>query len=81
MNNMEWISVEDRLPEIPNDSPSWSQQIKVIGYWLNGTNHQWAEFYYVKRTVRGKEVKRFEWQGRINTFPISHWAIPEPPNK
>jgi len=26
--------------------------------------------------VRGQIVERFEWNGRINTFPITHWAIP-----
>jgi len=69
---LKWIPVKDRLPEIPKDAPSYSQYVKVLGAW----DKHWAEFYYVRKMVRGQIVERFEWNGRINTFPITHWAIP-----
>lgn len=72
---MEWININDRLPEIPDCKHEFDKRVKVIGSW----GEQWAEFYYVRKTIRGKIVERFEWGGRINTFPITHWAIPEPP--
>lgn len=71
--NLEWISVNDRLPTIPENQAF--QNVKVLGAW----NGQWTELYYRRVTVREKIVERFEWQGRICTFPISHWAIPVTP--
>ena len=70
---LEWISVNDKLPEIPENKPKYNQSIKVIGMW----GEHWAEFDFVRRIVYGKIVERFEWNGRINTFPITHWAIPK----
>ena len=72
---MEWISVKDRLPAIPDSKYSYEQQVKVIGCW----GEHWSEFSYVRRMVRGKQIDRFEWNGRINTFPIEYWGIPLPP--
>ena len=76
---MEWVKVSDRLPEIPLNSPEYDRRVKVLGAWLVGNEWQWAEFDYCERNVRGKKVLRFEYRGRINMFPITHWAIIEPP--
>lgn len=70
---LEWIAIKDSLPEIPKDVPIYNQSVKVICTW----NNTWAEFNYVRRIVHKKVVERFEWNGRINTFPITHWAIPK----
>jgi len=69
---IQWIDVSVQLPIFSKDAPDYAKKIKVIGCW--GT--QWAEFDYVQRIVRGKAIDRFEWNGRINTFPITHWMIP-----
>lgn len=72
---MNWISINDRLPEIPADAPSYARQVRVIVCW----GESWAEMKYVRKEIRGKTVERFEWLGRINTFPIAYWAIPDLP--
>ena len=73
--SIQWIDVSIQLPPIPEDEQLYKKQVKVIGCW----GERWAEFYYVKRVVRGKVIDRFEWNGRINTFPITHWMIPTLP--
>jgi hypothetical protein len=70
---LNWISVIDRLPEIPIHKPSYLQYVKVIGRWGN----QWSQFSYVRKKVRNEYVERFEWNGRLNTFPIEYCAILE----
>ncbi len=74
---MEWINIKDKLPTIPISDKSWEQYIKVICVWGNN----WAEMRYVRKDIRGKIIERFEWQDKINTFPIEFWAIPDLPNK
>jgi hypothetical protein len=71
-----WIAINNELPIIPENVPTYEQKVKVLGTW---GNKQWAEFDYVRRSVRGKTIDRFEWNGRINTFPLTHWAIPTIP--
>jgi len=67
VTQLEWISVDERLPPVSSDN----KFVKVLGMW----GHYWAEFYYVRKNIRGKIVERFEWNGRINTL-VTHWAIP-----
>lgn len=75
-----WVSVDNRLPEIPKDSPSYMQEVKVIACWGKEMNNV-AQMSYCKRSVRGKDVYRFEWNGRISPWKIDYWMeFPKPPN-
>lgn len=40
------------------------------------------EMTYVERTIRGEVIKRWEWQGRIAPWVVTHWMpMPEPPEE
>lgn len=75
-----WIPVSERLPDF--DSLSDVEKITgvtVIAAWGSNASNV-AEMRYVERTVRGKQVRRFEWQGRISPWEIIYWQpLPEPP--
>lgn len=72
---MEWIKCSDRMPEIPEGK----YFIKVLVHWKGGYV---AEMEYCKDIVRGKEILRFHWWGRLapSQWNITHWMyLPEPP--
>lgn len=66
----EWISVSERLPE-------------KEGYYITFTlcsNNGVIPLKFVFTTVRGQKVKRWEWNGRISPWVVTHWMpLPEPP--
>ena len=75
-----WVAVSERLPEIPKDGPSYAQEVKVIACWGDRIENT-AEMRYCRRKVRGKEVYRFEWMGRIAPWKVNYWMeFPKPPN-
>ena len=73
-----WVSVEERLPELPD--ASWcSRSIIVCDKDSNVAPLLWA-----RAQVRGKTVERWKYHwGRIYDGPeIAHWMpLPEPPGK
>jgi len=73
-----WVAVTERLPEI-TDKHKYGGH-KVIASWGKENNNM-AQMEYCKRTVSGKDVFRFEWNGRIDPFGVKYWMeFPEPPN-
>ena len=72
----EWVSVEERLPELPD--ASWcSRSIIVCDKDSNVASLLWA-----RAQVRGKTVERWKYHwGRIYDGPeITHWMpLPAPP--
>lgn len=37
---------------------------------------------YVTRTVRGKQIRRWEWNNRVSPWITTHWMpLPEPPKE
>ena len=75
-----WVAVSERLPEIPKDGPSYAQEVKVIACWGDRIENT-AEMRYCRRKVRGKEVYRFEWMGKISPWKVNYWMeFPKPPN-
>lgn len=75
-----WISVEDRLPELPAGN-GYSRSINVLVAWKGCT--QPTEMAYAAypgaRSARG-QAPRWEWQGRIAPWAVTHWRpIPDPP--
>lgn len=65
-----WISVSERFPE-------------KEGYYITFTlcsNNSVIPLKFVFTTVRGQKVKRWEWNGRISPWVVTHWMpLPEPP--
>lgn len=68
----EWISVKERLPE---------KEGYYITFALCSDNGV-IPMKFVFTTVRGQKVKRWEWNGRISPWVVTHWMpLPEPPAK
>ncbi len=71
----EWISVKERLPELP--AGKWSSKMVLA---CNAKNHV-SPMFYERAYVRGKSVERwkFYWD-RIADVQVTHWMpLPEPP--
>lgn len=73
---MEWISVKDRLPELPDRK--WCRRV-VICCDVNG---HVSPMYWARGIVRGELVERWEyiWYRVYDVGGITHWMpLPEPP--
>lgn len=68
----EWISVEERLPE----EDGW-----YITYTnANGKSNGVIAQQLVTTTIRGKKIRRWEWQTRVSPWIVTHWMpLPEAP--
>lgn len=73
---MDWINVKIRLPEIKN-----GREVRVIVYCGNEKYNKFiGEMDYVSEIVRGKQVERFKWNGRLAPWSPTHWQyLPAPP--
>ena len=82
LNPYEWISVEDRLPNVCK-SKSGYENIGVIAC-VKGNNNNYVGYrIYERACVRGKTVYRwkFPWD-RISDEKITHWMpLPTPPSE
>ena len=71
-----WISVDDRLPEIPEGRYGVTCNVMVD----NCSSTKVMSLLYEKDTVRGKTVCRWKWYGKISQWNVTHWKpLPEPP--
>ena len=76
----EWISTEERLPEIDMEAAAHDRHVNVLAATKTGSVIfvQYISNGYAK-TAKGREP-RFEWMGRICPFNLTHWMpLPEPP--
>lgn len=75
-----WIPVVERLPDIDYSAPTYKWYKNVIGAWDGGVAEvKYAANGYAK-TEKGK-APRFEWNGRICPFEITHWMpLPDRPD-
>ena len=74
----EWVSVEDRLPELPN--ASWCSRSIIVC----DKDGNVAPLLWEREQVRGKTMERWKYHwGRIYDVPeIAHWMpLPAPPGK
>ena len=75
-----WISVKNELPKIPKNATCLNNYKKCI---CSDECKNVNERHYIRRTIRGKEVERWEEpNGRMPLRPITHWQpLPEPPEE
>lgn len=70
VNVGEWISMKERVPE-------------KDGYYITlalCSSSGVIPMRFVTTTVRGQRVRRWEWNGRISPWLVTHWMpMPEPP--
>lgn len=71
-----WISVKDKLPELPNDD--WAQKMVIACYRKNHV----APMIYERVIIRGKRVERWKYHWcKVADEEVTHWMpLPEPPN-
>lgn len=73
----QWISVKERLPELPDKQYCSVQVIAAAN--VNGELKSMC-MTFCRTTVRKKVVERFEWHDRICVWEVTHWMpLPEPP--
>jgi hypothetical protein len=81
-NEMEWISVQERLPE-PNN-PRYETKTIIVSVHCDSWAHDKSMvFDWVTEDVRGKVISRFKWRDRlvIPQWVVTHWMpLPEKPN-
>ena len=71
-----WVSVDDRLPEIPEGRYGVMCNVMVD----NCSSTKVMSLLYEKDTVRGKTVCRWKWYGKISPWNVTHWKpLSEPP--
>ena len=73
-----WISVKDRLPELPDFDHC--DRMVITCDWKGHV----APMYWERRTIRGKSIERWRYYfDRIyDGFGITHWMpMPEPPKE
>lgn len=66
-----WISVDDRLPEIKALEPAYNSSVRVLVFCKCGGFI--GDMYYSFDKVRNKNVYRFIWNGRISPWEVTHW--------
>lgn len=70
-----WVPVSERLPEKPE---KWS----FVTYNVLIQSGKVMALDWISVTVRGKEVCRWEWHGRIADWEVTHWMpLPEAPKE
>ena len=73
-----WVAVTERLPDLTDKEYEYGH--KVITCWGTSKKNM-AQMNYRTRTVRGKKIDYFEWDGRIDPFGVKYWMeFPQPPN-
>lgn len=68
----EWTKISEQLPPEPVNKFGGDMYLATV------VNNQVVAVSYVKTTVRGKEILRWEWQGRISPWDIiAYMPYPE----
>lgn len=70
-----WIPCGERLPS-KEECGEYGNEFLVT---VKATDPTTMDMRYVHTTVRGKDVERWEWQGRISPWNVIAWRpLPEP---
>lgn len=81
MNEMKWISVKDRLPDIPGDEKSWDHVPVIVA--IKGSKKS-TPMIYERAVIRGKTVYRWKyiWDRIYYDNDIFAWMpFPKPPKE
>jgi hypothetical protein len=81
MNEMKWISVKDRLPDIPGDEKSWAHVPVIVA--IKGSKKS-TPMIYERAVIRGKTVYRWKyiWDRIYYDNDIFAWMpFPKPPKE
>lgn len=71
---MEWTKFEEQKPP----DTKYSEPYNVVV--SNCSNRKTMSMDWVHTTVRGKDIHRWEWHGRIAPWTVTHYMpLPEPP--
>jgi hypothetical protein len=70
-NSMEWVKLSQKMPPEP-------QALSGDGYLVTTDRGEVIPVLYVKASVRGKEILRWEWTGRICPWQVIAY-MPFPP--
>ncbi len=69
-----WISVDERPIAEPGNYITMTN--------ASGKNNGVIAQKFVKTTIRGKPVERWEWCGRVSPWTVTHYMhLPEPPKE
>ena len=74
----EWVSVEERLPELPKEKYCW---VCVLG--CRKSSKQCTPMFYERTVVRGKTVERWKdmWDRITYELPDYWMPLPAPPDR
>ncbi len=80
---MNWIPVEERLPELPDPKEKYqSSKIEVLVTYEGCKGNKTTSMDFVKEFVRGKLKSRFYWNGKLSIWNVIAWMpMPEPYKK
>ena len=71
-----WTKVEDGLPELPDGTYASVHCLVTI---ISSGKPATLAMDYVRTTVRGKKVERWEWMNRISPWEVLGWMyFPKP---
>lgn len=78
---IEWISVKDRLPEVPTDSfPYVKNYLVVVRIFENHKEVRFME--YASYMFKGIIISRWKWDSINAPYEVTHWMpLPEPPTE
>lgn len=77
----EWISVEERLPDIDLNAPGYDQNVRVLAAISSKyvREMKYERNAYAK-TEKGRTPRWVEINGSLSYSPVTHWMpLPEPP--
>lgn len=77
----EWISVKERLPEVPEET-IYGGTGRIGCLVVANANKPTVMFMeYEHTTIRKKIVYRWKWRDRISPWEVIHWMpLPDTPN-
>lgn len=78
---IEWISVKDRLPEVPTDSFPYAKTYPVVVRKF-GNHREVMYMEYASYIFKGEIISLWKWNSLNAPYEVTHWIpLPEPPKE